>query len=335
MDFTMIGNVRSYARMKTLKFAANHRLKTGQSLVGSTGTISFKQLDHSSLVNKMLGAQKNSGADAATKKRLATIKKKLLSGKRLSNEEMGFLLKNDSKLYRKAQAAEDARQELKEALSKAKTKQEARKALLNAKMKASAACTAELDAASKAGAGAGGGVSTGGYEASGDMGGAVFSAPASTSNGPIDGGSMAETSSSAEGEPALIAVNNGLVESDAQSSDPTKADPLKVDPLKNNQPKTDPLNGLDETSEDKDTKDDIVEKYLMIIRALDDEWQAYTKSRQYRSLPEDYDDDSKDARAIERDYDRESARQRRAVGQSEYIALEAAAAYRASMVAKN
>ena len=323
MDFTMIGNVRSYARMKTLKFAANHRLKTGQSLVSSTGTLSFKQLDHSSLVNKMLSAQKNSGADAATKKRLATIKKKLLNGKKLSNEEMGFLLKNDSKLYRKAKAAEDARQELKEALSKAKTKQEARKALLNAKMKASAACTAELDAASKAGAGAGGGVSTVGYEASGEVGGAVFSAPASTSNAPIDGGSMTETS--AGGEPALIAVNNGVANADAQSSDAAKTDPLKNDPTKINS-----TDGLNKTSEDKDTKDDILEKYLMILRALDDEWETYAKSRQYKSLPEDYDDRSKDGRLVEKDYDRDSTRRTNG-GLSVFQTLEAASAYRAAM----
>ena len=134
MDFTTIGTLHSYARIKNLQFAAKHKIKTGQSIVGAGGKLNLGLLGKpsSSFLDQMMKTQ-NQKADAASKKRLAAIKRKLMNGKRLSNEEMGFLLKNDSKLYRKAQKAQEARDELKAALSQAKTKDEARKALMHAK----------------------------------------------------------------------------------------------------------------------------------------------------------------------------------------------------------
>ena len=148
MDFASIGNVRTWARMSNLKFAANHRLKTGQSLVGSNGQLNFSTLGRSSFVDQMMKSQKQSG-DEISKKRLAAIKRKLMSGKKLSNEEMGYLMRHDSKLYNKAKRVEEAREELKSDLRQAKSKAEARKALTRAIMKASAECTAELDAAQR------------------------------------------------------------------------------------------------------------------------------------------------------------------------------------------
>ena len=35
------------------------------------------------------------------------------------------------------------------------------------------------------------------------------------------------------------------------------------------------------------TKDDILEKFIMIIRALEDEWRTFTKSKEYKLLPDD------------------------------------------------
>lgn len=255
MDFALIGNVRTYAQMKNLKFAASYRMKTGQSLVRSNGTLNFNfaAQERSSFVNQMM-TSKASGEEI-NRKRLAAIKRKLMNGKKLSNEEMGFLLKNDSKLYNKAKKVEEAREELKSALSQAKTKEEARKAVLNAKMKASAICSMELDAAQKAGGG-GAMPAIGGYEASGEVGGLIAPSP----SGAEDVSAGAENNFSAQN---ISEAENNFSEG---------------------------LNGAQSTKE-KDSPNDILEKFIMIVRALDDEWRTFSKSKQYRELPEGADDD--------------------------------------------
>ena len=44
----------------------------------------------------------------------------------------------------------------------------------------------------------------------------------------------------------------------------------------------------EENSSKKTTADDILEKFIMTIRALEDEWAQFTKSKEYYDLPEDY-----------------------------------------------
>ena len=268
MDFASIGNVRTWARMSNLKFAANHRLKTGQSLVGSNGQLNFSTLGRSTFVDQMMKSQKQSG-DEISKKRLAAIKRKLMSGKKLSNEEMGYLMRHDSKLYNKAKRVEEAREELKSDLRQAKSKAEARKALTRAIMKASAECTAELDAAQKAG----GGMSVGGFD-----GGSIG----------LDGGS--------------IGLDGGSVSFDQGMSDQSFSDQnisVGIDAkAEGDTPSTENnLSTQGTSSDEKPTKDDILEKYIMIIRALEDEWRTFTKSKQYKALPDELDDEVKlDAR---------------------------------------
>ena len=53
---------------------------------------------------------------------------------------------------------------------------------------------------------------------------------------------------------------------------------------------------------EKDTPDDILEKYIMIIRALDDEWQQFAHSKQYDELPEDEVDDASCKQILRADY---------------------------------
>ena len=319
MDFATIGNVRSYAKMVNLKFAAKYRLRTGQSLVNSNGTLNFSTLGKSSsFVDKMMSAQKQT-ADAATKKRLAAIKKKLLNGKKLSNEEMGFLLKNDSKLYNKAKKAEEAREELKAALGRAKTKKEAREALMHAMMKASAECSAELDAAkSRGGGGSAGGMS--GFSGGGDMGMGI--AISGDGGGVIDGGSVGLEggsvgleggSISSEGDASLENVSTN----EAGAAENTSAVNGTSDQNTSEDGQTSALGNTSSTDNDKMTKDDILEKFLMIIRALEDEWAQFSKSKQYRELPEEYDDVQKLGR--------------KKSTWSDYKAIDVASMYRAAM----
>lgn len=281
MDFTTIGTLHSYARIKNLQFAAKHKIKTGQTIASASGRINFSLLGTDrSYVDKMMKASKQSG-ETINKRRLAAIKRKLMNGKKLSNEEMGFLLKNDSKLYNKAKKAEEAREELKSALSRAKTKSEARKAVLHAMMKASAECTAELDAAKKGGGG-GAAPAVGGYEASMDVGGALFSSSQTFSADQTSSGaennfsdqtfSSAETSSSAETFSSAEKVSDQNI-FDQKNTDGQNSFNGKVN--------------AGQSADEKDSPQDILEKYIMVIRALEDEWLTFSKSKRYKELPED------------------------------------------------
>ena len=51
-----------------------------------------------------------------------------------------------------------------------------------------------------------------------------------------------------------------------------------------------PLNNDDD---DKTTTDDILEKFIMTIRALEDEWAKFSNSDEYKDLPEELSDETK------------------------------------------
>ena len=176
-----------------------------------------------------------------------------------------------SKLYNKAKKVEEAREELKSALSRAKTKEEARKAVLNARMKAAAECTAELDAA-KQGGGGGSMPAVGGYEASSDVGGLIAPSPTGAENV-----SSTENISQAENN---FSVPTPSVQTAQTDSVRGGADQKMSDGINNAR-----------STEEKDSPNDILEKFIMIMRALDDEWRTFSKSKQYRELPEGADDD--------------------------------------------
>ena len=310
MDFTTIGTLHSYARIKNLQFAAKHKLKTGQTIASASGRLNIGAIGapRSNFLDQMMKTQKQK-SDAASKKRLAAIKRKLMNGKRLSNEEMGFLLKNDSKLYRKAQKSQEARDELKAALNQAKSKEEARKAVLHAKMKASAECMAELDAAKAGGGSSGGG--SGGYEASGEIGGVggdFAGGGLIAGGGSAEGSAPSETSSDAATESAAASTPNAGSNSNADSAidgaknaqnNPTQNNPtsgVNRNQTQNGVNTPQSTNGASDA--DKDTPDDILEKYMMIIRALEDEWLQFSKSKQYRELPEAETDSANSPRKI-------------------------------------
>ena len=209
MDFTTIGTLHSYVQQKNLKFAADYKKKTGQSVVSSTGNLKLdlKAANNKSLVDKMIQAQQ-SNKDEYSKQRISSIKQKLMNGKKISNEELGYLKKNDPDLYKKAKKAEEAREDLKAALRKAKTKQEARQAVTQALIKASAEATAELAAAKNAGGGGAGlsGGNTPSYEASQEIGGPSAEA--------IFGGNNIGDSNN---EPSMIRLNEQINASSSEN----------------------------------------------------------------------------------------------------------------------
>jgi len=259
MDFATIGTLSSYVKQKNLLFAAKHKIRTGQTLTNANGN--FISMNTSTF-DKLRAAAKSS-LDQAKAQKLALIKRKLKAGQKLSDEELGFLRVNDPKTYKKAKAADDAREELKDDLKKAKTKGEAREAMTRAMIKASSAAMAELSAL-----GAGGGNAAGG---SGFSGGGVSAGGENISGGEVSAGG--ENFSATENK-TLVEVNQSIQNSNDQSTD-------EKNPL------------AQKNSDDgKNTPEDIMEKYIWTIRALENEWAKFTNSQHYRDLPETKSDEA-------------------------------------------
>ena len=312
MDFSTIGTVSSYVQQKNLKFAANFKKQTGQSIVNSSGNLQLelKRANNKSLAEKMIQANQTEDSEYV-KQRVSSIRRKLLNGKKISNEELGYLKKNDPDLYKKAKKAEESREELKAALRKAKTKQEARQAVTRALVKASSEALAELSAAKSAAGISGGGNVNGnaaGYEASQEIGGPNAEAIQAFENG--DDAALARineqiTAKSTENnfdssvdieasklkdinseiaatneinaenaiETAAAETNEMINKPNDQKSDQTNFS-QPSSPLSNGNSKNDPVSG-------------IMEKFIMVVRAIEDEWITFAKSDEFKELAED------------------------------------------------
>ena len=250
MDFATIGTLSSYVKQKNLAFAAKHKIRTGQTLTNANGN--FISMSTSTF-DKLREAAKTS-TDQAKAQKLALIKRKLKAGQKLTDEELGFLRVNDPKTYKKAKAADEAREELKDDLKKAKTKGEAREAMTRAMIKASSAAMAELSALGQGGGNAAAGGS--GFSA----GGEVSSGAENISGGEVSSGN--ENISGTENK-TLVEVNQSIQNPNGQSND-------EKNPL------------AQKNSDDgKNTPEDIMEKYIWTIRALENEWAQFTNSKDY------------------------------------------------------
>ena len=270
MDLMTIGKVGSYLKQKNLMFAANYKIKTGQRITDGNGNLSFT---HSTMFDQIREASKKS-AEEVKAARLRTIKQKLMNGKKLSDEEMGFLRVNDKDLYKKAQHAEDAREELKAELKGAKTKQEARQILTRAMVKASAEASAEIAACK----GATGGTMSAGVSMS--AGGEVSVSATNISAGAenISTGDISTSAGDISTGAENISAGDNFQSSNASTSE--------------NKFATENNSRADSNSNaEKDTPQGILEKFIMTIRALEDEWKNFTNSDEYKDLPEGYEDE--------------------------------------------
>lgn len=254
MDFARIGKIGSFVRQKNLAFAANYKIKTGQRIVTANGTLSFSR---ATAFNQVASAKKKT-VSAVDKARLASIKRKLLSGKKLSEAEMIFLRENDEKLYKKAKYAEEVREELKEALKSAKTKQEAQQAVTQAMVKISATASAEFSAV-KNGGGAGASMSFG-TDFSGEV--PAVSSPDISADAEISVSANEEISADFQKVTGEISA--------ATNENLSAENPLAQD------------------KEDSDGPLDIIDKFIIAIRAVQDEWLNFSRSKEYKNLPEDF-----------------------------------------------
>lgn len=299
MDFATIGKISTYVKQKNLTFAAKHKIRTGQVLTNSNGNLVST---FSPTFDKLRDASKIA-ADKAKQMKLRRIKNKLLNGKKLSEDEMNFLRVNDSKTYKKAKYAEEAREELKSELKKAKSKDEAREAMSRALVKASSEAMAELGAL-----GQGGNLSAaGGF-------GSLMQASGDTLN--LAGGELSVADSNGNDTTALITSDAAQTTDNSNESNGDNYDGDKTS--------TDKIHGTSQAqNDDATTPEDIMEKYLMTIRALEDEWVRYTNSKEYKDLPEHNLDDK------ELD-DKKKARKQ--IDAPNRKSLEAVASYRTAML---
>jgi len=264
MDFTAIGKVGSYIKQKNLVFAANYKIKTGQRITDSNGQLSFT---YSTMFEQVKKSSKKT-ADQIKAARLASIKNKLMAGRKLSNEEMGYLRVNDSGLYKKAKHAEDAREELKAELKGAKSKQEARQILTRVMVKASAEAAAEISAC-KGGASIG----AGSFGAGGEIN--------------ISAGNVATGAENISTGEVISTENLNVTENISNGANVTSTENISG----NENSMSTENNFGNENSDGKTAADNILEKFIMTIRALEDEWRNYTNSDEYKDLPENFGED--------------------------------------------
>ncbi len=296
--FEGIGKIGDYVQRKELKVEAKYRLKTGQDM---------KKQIQKQVADDIWRQMTTKVSKKTDEARIAGIKQKLRSGKELSASEMKYLKETDEDLYTKAKKAQEMRDELRSALKRAKTKSEARMALVQAQSKV--ATEAVLEAKNGSGAG---------MSAAVGMGGA---AAAAGSTG--DAASVAEPGGDATGAAAMdTGVDADVAGSDASAAEPS-ADGTQADGAEASNGTTGEAGGTVEhgtaetSSEDRnasgDEKDeaagktienrqqtlknlengggsskmDFDTKFIYQMRALQDEWNRFSKDKSYQELPED------------------------------------------------
>ena len=306
--FEWIGKISDYTSMWRLKKEANYRIRTGQAISLRDGK---QQIAEESRQRRPQSAGTLTKVTDTT--RLAIISQKARSGKKLTPEELRLLKENDEALYQKAKKADDAREELKAALKRAKTKEAARRILMEAQLKVAIEALSGSDAAglSPAAANAGG-------AASGEAGAAAAadgaSAPAGGASSFSDGAAPAALAGTGEAAaanaaPAANAADAASVQeapsgaAGAQTAGAESAaakdgahDGKAHDAAGEKKPsfleerlaalKASYNRAMDELENAKNAKCDFDDTYIIVLRALADEWREFTSSKAWEKLPE-------------------------------------------------
>lgn len=258
MDFTTMGTVTSYIKQKNLRFAADYKVHTGQRLADSEGNL---EITKSTEQDQFMESRDKTNEEIGIAK-LASIKQRLASGNKLSNEDMSYLQQKNPGTYKKAKRADEAREELKGELKKAKTKQEARQAVTKAMIKASAEASADIAACKS------------------DTKSDLKNNTNKISNVEIKSAvtDTAEKNFSDSSFQNLATSNdyysgNGKIEYASELF----AEPAKVSNK----------NIAYHSGEKSDTPQNVMQRFIMTIRALEAEWAQFTKSKEYDNMPND------------------------------------------------
>ena len=319
--FEWIGKISDYTATWKLKKEANWRIKTGQSI-----SLTDSKKDFAEEARQRKPQTVGTLAKVTDATRLAIISQKARGGKKLTPEELRLLKENDEALYQKAKKADDAREELKAALKRAKTKEAARRILMDAQLKVAIEAmesaksgAGSLPAASANGAGGASSAEAGRAAANGSAaapeGGAsgfgdgaapalagageaaaAKAAPAAQAGQEVQGGA-ASTNGSAASANGGAASTNGSTEAaqsgaaekgaahDGRAHDAGEKKPSFLEE-RVAQLKASYSRAMDELENAKNAKFDLDDTYIIVLRALADEWREFTSSKAWEKLPE-------------------------------------------------
>ena len=319
--FEWVGKISDYTATWKLKKEANWRIKTGQSI-----SLTDSKKDFAEEARQRKPQTVGTLAKVTDATRLAIISQKARGGKKLTPEELRLLKENDEALYQKAKKADDAREELKAALKRAKTKEAARRILMDAQLKvaieameAAKSGAGSLPAASANGAGGAsspeagraaandsaaapeGGASGFGDGAAPALAGAGEAAaakvaPAAQAGQEAQGGAASANSSAASANGSATSTNgsakgaqNGAAEKGAahngKAHDAGEKKPSFLEE-RVAQLKASYSRAMDELENAKNAKFDLDDTYIIVLRALADEWREFTSSKAWEKLPE-------------------------------------------------
>ena len=319
--FEWVGKISDYTATWKLKKEANWRIKTGQSI-----SLTDSKKDFAEEARQKKPQTVGTLAKVTDATRLAIISQKARGGKKLTPEELRLLKENDEALYQKAKKADDAREELKAALKRAKTKEAARRILMDAQLKvaieameAAKSGAGSLPAASASGAGGAssaeagraaandsaaapeGGASGFGDGAAPALAGAgeaaaAKAAPAAQAGQEAQGGAASANGSAASANGSATSTNgsaegaqNGAAEKgaahDGKAHDAGEKKPSFLEE-RVAQLKASYSRAMDELENAKNTKFDLDDTYIIVLRALADEWREFTSSKAWEKLPE-------------------------------------------------
>lgn len=319
--FEWVGKISDYTATWKLKKEANWRIKTGQSI-----SLTDSKKDFAEEARQRKPQTVGTLAKVTDATRLAIISQKARGGKKLTPEELRLLKENDEALYQKAKKADDAREELKAALKRAKTKEAARRILMDAQLKvaieameAAKSGAGSLPAASANGAGGAsspeagraaandsaaapeGGASGFGDGAAPALAGAgeaaaAKAAPAAQAGQEAQGGAASANSSATSTNGSATSTNgsakgaqNGAAEKgaahDGKAHDAGEKKPSFLEE-RVAQLKASYSRAMDELENAKNAKFDLDDTYIIVLRALADEWREFTSSKAWEKLPE-------------------------------------------------
>ena len=305
--FEWIGKISDYTATWKLKKEANWRIKTGQSI-----SLTDSKKDFAEEARQRKPQTVGTLAKVTDATRLAIISQKARGGKKLTPEELRLLKENDEALYQKAKKADDAREELKAALKRAKTKEAARRILMDAQLKVAIEAmesaksgAGSLPAASVNGAG-GASSAEAGRAAANDSAAAPEGGASGFSDGAAPALAGAGEAAAAKAAPAAqagqevqggAASTNGSTEAaqsgaaekgaahDGKAHDAGEKKPSFLEE-RVAQLKASYSRAMDELENAKNAKFDLDDTYIIVLRALADEWREFTSSKAWEKLPE-------------------------------------------------
>ena len=319
--FEWVGKISDYTATWRLKKEANWRIKTGQSI-----SLTDSKKDFAEEARQRKPQTVGTLAKVTDATRLAIISQKARGGKKLTPEELRLLKENDEALYQKAKKADDAREELKAALKRAKTKEAARRILMDAQLKVAIEAmesaksgAGSLPAASANGAGGASSAEAGRAAANGSVaapegGASGFSdgaapalagageaaaakaAPAAQAGQEVQGGAASTNGSAASANGGAASTNDSTEAAQSGAAEKGAAHNGKAHDAGEKKPsfleervaqlKASYNRAMDELENAKNAKFDLDDTYIIVLRALADEWREFTSSKAWEKLPE-------------------------------------------------